>query len=170
MRERLAFLINNHELTNVKFCVGTQKRLVSAHKLVQSSGTVVFDAFFNETLTTLSDEIEVPDVESGTFLAVLLYFYTNELLINPDTVMTTLYRTKKYEVSSLEKRFVDYLRSDLTTDNAFQLFTKARFFDEPQLASVCLDIIDKFTTEALSADGFTDIDMDSLVIVLERDT
>lgn len=32
-------------------------------------------------------------------------------------------------------------------------------FDEPQLASLCLDTIDKSTTDAISAEGFTDIDI-----------
>lgn len=50
------------------------------------------------------------------------------------------------------------------------LLTQARLFDEPQLASLCLDTIDKNTAEALAADGFTDVDLDTLRCVLERDT
>ncbi|MCL4124159.1 UNVERIFIED_CONTAM: hypothetical protein GTU68_027466 [Idotea baltica] len=50
------------------------------------------------------------------------------------------------------------------------LLTQARLFDEPQLAALCLDTIDKNTSEALLADGFTDIDHDTLCLVLERDT
>ena len=172
MRERFTFLFNNEILSDVTFRVGrgTQQRVIPAHKLVLSSGSAVFDAMFNGTLATSSNEIEVPDVEPETFLAVLLFLYTDEILINPDTVMTTLYTAKKYAVSSLEKHCVDYLRSNLTTDNAFLLLAQARLFDEPQLAAVCLDTIDKFTTDALSADGFTDIDIDTLITVLERDT
>lgn len=41
---------------------------------------------------------------------------------------------------------------------------QARLFDEPQLASLCLDTIDKSTMDAISAEGFTDIDIgESLV-------
>lgn len=32
-------------------------------------------------------------------------------------------------------------------------------FDEPQLASLCLENIDKNTGDALAAEGFTDIDL-----------
>lgn len=32
-------------------------------------------------------------------------------------------------------------------------------FDEPQLASLCLDTIDKSTVDAISAEGFTDVDI-----------
>ena len=43
-------------------------------------------------------------------------------------------------------------------------------FDEPQLAALCLETIDKNTPEALAADGFTDIDIDTLEAVLDRDS
>ena len=47
---------------------------------------------------------------------------------------------------------------------------QARLFDEPQLAALCLESIDKNTPEALNADGFTDIDIDTLAAVLDRDS
>lgn len=50
------------------------------------------------------------------------------------------------------------------------LLTQARLFDEPQLAALCFHTIDKNTWEAISADGFTDIDLDTLCAVIERDT
>lgn len=50
------------------------------------------------------------------------------------------------------------------------LLTQARLFDEPQLAALCLENIDKNTAEALAADGFTDVDLETLRAVLERDT
>lgn len=172
MRERIVFLFNNEILSDVSFLVGrgAQKQRIPAHKLVLSCGSAVFDAMFNGTLATTSSEIEVPDVEPVAFLAVLLFLYTDKIEIDPESVMMTLYTAKKYAVSALEKHCVDYLKCNLTCDNAFLLLTQARLFDEPQLASVCLDTIDRFTTEALNADGFIDIDIDTLKIVLERDT
>ena len=56
------------------------------------------------------------------------------------------------------------------SDNAFMLLTQARLFDEPQLAALCLDMIDKATPEALGAEGFTEIDVDTLSAVLDRDS
>ena len=43
-------------------------------------------------------------------------------------------------------------------------------FDEPQLAALCLETIDKNTPEALGAEGFTDIDINTLGAVLDRDS
>uniref|UniRef100_A0A8C1ZGL8 BTB (POZ) domain containing 2a n=1 Tax=Cyprinus carpio TaxID=7962 RepID=A0A8C1ZGL8_CYPCA len=98
------------------------------------------------------------------------FLYSDEVQIGPETVMTTLYSAKKYAVPALEAHCVEFLKKNLRADNAFMLLTQARLFDEPQLASLCLENIDKNTADALAAEGFTDIDLDTLVAVLERDT
>ncbi|XP_016395865.1 BTB/POZ domain-containing protein 2 isoform X2 [Sinocyclocheilus rhinocerous] len=133
-------------------------------------GSAVFDAMFNGGMATTSTEIELPDVEPAAFLALLKFLYSDEVQIGPETVMTTLYTAKKYAVPALEAHCVEFLKKNLRADNAFMLLTQARLFDEPQLASLCLENIDKNTADALAAEGFTDVDIDTLVAVLERDT
>lgn len=46
------------------------------------------------------------------------------------------------------------------------LLIQARLFDEPQLASLCLENIDKNTGDALAAEGFTDIDLGNATRIL----
>nr|XP_034975345.1 BTB/POZ domain-containing protein 2 isoform X2 [Zootoca vivipara] len=139
-------------------------------RFVLAVGSAVFDAMFNGGMATTSSEIELPDVEPAAFLALLKFLYSDEVQIGPETVMTTLYTAKKYAVPALEAHCVEFLKKNLRADNAFMLLTQARLFDEPQLASLCLENIDKNTSDAINAEGFTDIDLDTLVAVLERDT
>ena len=54
-------------------------------------------------------------------------------------------QAKKYAVPALEKHCVDFLKHNLSPDNACMLLTQARLFDEPQLAALCLETIDKYT-------------------------
>ncbi|XP_072022751.1 BTB/POZ domain-containing protein 2-like [Amphiura filiformis] len=172
VKERFAFMFNNEILSDVHFLVGkgmnTQR--IPAHKFVLSVGSAVFDAMFNGGMATTSNEVELPDVEPTAFLALLRFLYSDEVQIGPDIVMTTLYTAKKYAVPALESACVEFLKKNLCADNAFMLLTQARLFDEPQLANLCLETIDKNTTEALQAEGFTDIDLETLIVVLERDT
>ena len=112
----------------------------------------------------VEEDIELPDVEPASFLALLRFLYSDEVQIGPETVMTTLYTAKKYAVPALEKHCVDFLKRHLCADNAFMLLTQARLFDEPQLAALCLETIDKATPEALAAEGFTDIDIGKPVL------
>ncbi|KAM6949822.1 BTB/POZ domain-containing protein 1-like isoform 2-T2 [Lycodopsis pacificus] len=172
LKERFAFLFNNELLSDVRFIVGKgrQAQRIPAHKFVLAAGSAVFDAMFNGGMATTSTEIELPDVEPAAFLALLRFLYSDEVHIGPETVMTTLYTAKKYAVPALESRCVEFLTKHLRADNAFMLLTQARLFDEPQLASLCLDTIDKSTADAINAEGFTDIDLDTLCAVLQRDT
>ncbi|KAE8617945.1 hypothetical protein XENTR_v10009232 [Xenopus tropicalis] len=172
LKERFTFLFNNELLSDVKFVVGKdrQAQKIPSHKFVLATGSAVFDAMFNGGMATTSTEIELPDVEPAAFLALLRFLYSDEVQIGPETVMTTLYTAKKYAVPALEAHCVDFLTKHLRADNAFLLLTQARLFDEPQLASLCLDTIDKNTVDAINAEGFTDIDINTLCAVLQRDT
>ncbi|XP_007883543.1 BTB/POZ domain-containing protein 1 isoform X2 [Callorhinchus milii] len=165
-------MFNNELLSDVHFVVGKgrQTQRFPAHRFVLAVGSAVFDAMFNGGMATTSGEIELPDVEPAAFLALLKFLYSDEVQIGPETVMTTLYTAKKYAVPALETHCVEFLTKHLRADNAFMLLTQARLFDEPQLASLCLDTIDKSTVDAISAEGFTDVDLDTLCVVLERDT
>ena len=177
VKERLTFLFNNNILSDVTFIVGrdVHQQRIPAHRFVLSVGSAVFDAMFNRHsskagTSAIEEEIDLPDVEPASFLALLRFLYSDEVQIGPETVMTTLYTAKKYAVPALEKHCVDFLKRHLCADNAFMLLTQARLFDEPQLAALCLETIDKSTPEALSAEGFIDIDIDTLSAVLDRDS
>lgn len=172
VKERLQYMYNNEVMADVHFIVGKGPNFqrIPAHKFVLSIGSAVFDAMFNGGMATTQNEIEIPDVEPSAFLSLLRFLYTDEVQIGPETVMTTLYAAKKYAVPALERACVEFLKRNLCSDNAFMLLTQARLFDEPQLAALCLETIDKNTNEALNAEGFTDIDLDTLCVVLERDT
>ncbi|XP_033107369.1 BTB/POZ domain-containing protein 2-like [Anneissia japonica] len=172
VKERFAYMFNNEILSDVHFIVGKgmQTQRIPAHKFVLSVGSAVFDAMFNGGMATTSSEVELPDIEPAAFLALLKFLYSDEVLIGHETVMHTLYTAKKYAVPALESACVDFLKKNLGSDNAFLLLTQARLFDEPQLAALCLEMIDKNTSEALSAEGFTDIDWETLIVVLDRDT
>ncbi|XP_041366332.1 BTB/POZ domain-containing protein 1-like [Gigantopelta aegis] len=172
VKDRLAYLFNTDIMADINFLVGKPPNTqnIPAHKFVLSVGSAVFDALFNGGMATTESLIEIPDVEPAAFLALLRFLYSDEVQIGPETVMTTLYTAKKYAVPALERACVEFLKRNLSSDNAFMLLTQARLFDEPQLAALCLDSIDKNTTEALAADGFTDIDNETLCVVLERDT
>ena len=161
------------EGADVHFLVGcgSQSQRISANKSVLSTGSAVFDAMFNGVMAVSSTaEIELPDVEPAAFMSMLQFLKTGEVRLGLDIVMQCLYTAKKYAVVALETACVKYVKRNLCSDNAFTLLTQARLFDEPQLMATCLEMIDKTTSESLAAKGFTDVDIDTLCSVLERDT
>ncbi|XP_053204827.1 BTB/POZ domain-containing protein 1-like [Panonychus citri] len=172
VQERLASLFNCETLADVHFIVGHDNppNRIPAHKFVLSIGSPVFDVMFNGQLTS-EEDIEIPDItDIAAFMSLLRFLYTDEVVIGPETVMTTLYAAKKYAVPILENSCVEFLKQNLSPDNAFMLLMQSRLFDENALAQMCLDTIDKSAEEALEAEGFVDIDHATLISVLERNT
>merc|ERR1712029_859253 len=74
-----------------------------AHKYILATGSTVFYAMFygGYVETSSADTIDVPDVDSDAFLAMLKYLYCDEIDLNPDNVLATLYPAKKYLVPAL---------------------------------------------------------------------
>lgn len=185
LKDRMAAIFNREFLSDVHFIVGkgnSQTRF-PAHKFILSVGSAVFNAMFNGLLAKANSEhnqtnetndsnteIELPDIEPEAFQALLRFLYLDEVQIGPETVMTTLYAAKKYEIFALEMACVDFLKANLNPDNAFMLLTQARLFDESNLADLCLETIDKHTMDSLFSDSFLDVDLDTLKLVLNRDT
>lgn len=184
VKSRLQYLLNTGALSDVTFLVGGSSLLMTAsslvlpvaqrfaaHKFVLSMSSAVFDAMFNGQMAVQDEAaIEIPDVEPIAFEAFLKFLYTDDITVESETVMSILYTAKKYAVPALEHECVEFLKDNIQSDNVFMLLTQARLFDEPVLAKMCLDSIDKNTSEALSSDGFADIDLDTLCAVLGRDS
>jgi hypothetical protein len=116
------------------------------------------------------EEISVPDVDPDSFLALLKYVYCDDIYLEPDNVLATLYAAKKYIVPHLARECVKYLETSLTARNACLLLSQSRLFEEPELMQRCWDVIDAQAEIALRSDGFTDIDFHTLETILARET
>ena len=56
----------------------------------------------------------MPDVEPDAFLSLLKYLYCDEIQLEPDSVLATLYAAKKYIVPHLARECVKYLETSLS--------------------------------------------------------
>ncbi|KAF6199671.1 hypothetical protein GE061_005969 [Apolygus lucorum] len=172
VRERNAAMFNNELMSDIKFLVGTtgHTQTIPAHKYVLATGSSVFYAMFYGGLAEDKEEIAVPDVEPSAFLTLLRYLYCDEISLEADTVLATLYVAKKYIVPHLARACVMYLETSLTAKNACLLLSQSRLFEEPDLMARCWEVIDAQAEMALKSDGFSDIDQHTLASVLSRET
>ena len=108
------------------------------------------------------------------YLAPLLlccrYVYCDEISLEADTTLSTLYAAKKYMMPHLVRACVECLKTHVDASNACLLLRYSLFFEEKELMQHCLDIIDSRTEEAIQSDSFTDIDYQTLEQILVRDT
>ena len=166
-------MFNNSLMADITFLVGPppSPRRVPAHRYVLATGSTVFYAMMYGGLADRDcEEIVVPDVDPDAFLAMMKYLYCDDIHLEPDTVLATLYAAKKYIVPHLARECVKFLETSLTARNACLLLSQARFFEEPELMQRCWDVIDAQAEIALMSDGFTDIDFNTLLTILKRET
>lgn len=70
------------------------------------------------------------------------YLYCDEIYLEADNVLATLYVAKKYIVPHLARACVNYLETSLTAKNACLLLSQSRLFEEPELMQRCWEVID----------------------------
>ncbi|KAI4804614.1 hypothetical protein KUCAC02_026237 [Chaenocephalus aceratus] len=172
LRERNALMFNNELMADVHFIVGPLggSEKVPAHKYVLAVGSSVFCAMFYGDLAEEDSEIHIPDVEPAAFLILLKYMYSDEIDLEADTVLATLYAAKKYIVPALAKACVTFLETSLEAKNACVLLSQSRLFEEPELTQRCWEVIDAQAELALCSEGFCEIDLQTLEIILRRET
>ncbi|XP_068198543.1 BTB/POZ domain-containing protein 6-B-like [Antennarius striatus] len=172
LRERNALMFNNEQMADVHFIVGPpgETQRVPAHKYVLAVGSSVFGAMFYGDLAEGQSEIHIPDVEPPAFLILLKYMYSDEIDLEADTVLATLYAAKKYIVPALARACVAFLETSLEAKNACVLLSQSRLFEEPDLTRHCWEVIDAQAELALRSDGFCEIDRPTLELILRRES
>ena len=183
VRERNAVMCNNPLMADVFFDVGGDlgdSERYPGHKYVLATGSSVFYAMFFGGLCGDSNKakdeeeqlvISVPDVEPAAFLAMLRYLYYDQVSLDEDNVLATLYAAKKYIVPHLAGECVKFLEARLTAKNACVLLSQARLFEEAELSTRCWEVIDAQAELALLAsDSFADVDVDTFKLILSRES
>jgi len=172
IRERNCSMLNNEMLSDVHFQVGPPGSSVTipAHKYVLSIGSSVFLAMFHGDLKEKKATVPIPDVEPSAFLTLLRYLYCDEIKLEADNVLATLYTAKKYLVPHLAQACVRFLETSLNYKNACILLSQSCLFEENDLKRKCWEVIDAQTELALEADSFLDIDYSTLEMIAGRDT
>uniref|UniRef100_A0A2I3LG47 BTB domain-containing protein n=1 Tax=Papio anubis TaxID=9555 RepID=A0A2I3LG47_PAPAN len=121
---------------------------------------------FYGDLAEVKSEIHIPDVEPVAFLILLKYMYSDEIDLEADTVLATLYAAKKYIVPALAKASINFLETSLKAKNACVLLSQSRLFEEPELTQRCWEFIDAQAEMVLRSEGFCEIDRQTLEIII----
>uniref|UniRef100_A0A2K6D0E7 BTB domain-containing protein n=1 Tax=Macaca nemestrina TaxID=9545 RepID=A0A2K6D0E7_MACNE len=137
---------NNELMADVHFVLGPPgaTRTVPAHKYVLAVAPVAF-------------------------LILLKYMYSDEIDLEADMVLATLYAAKKYIVPALAKACINFLETSLKAKNACVLLSQSRLFEEPELTQRCLEFIDAQAEMVLRSEGFCEIDRQTLEIIITRE-
>ena len=103
------------------------------------------------------------------YSCVFRYLYCDEISLEADTALPTLYAAKKYIMPHLAQLCVEYLETKVDASNACLLLRYSRLFGETGLMKRCLHIIDTQAHDALQSDNINGIDYQTLEQILGRD-
>ena len=169
-KERHEFLIDNQEMSDISFLMGVNRDRVSAHKFLLSTGSPVFYSMFHGELYEKSDEIAIPDLQKDVFINLLRYLYCEKPTLTAETIMGTLYASKKYLVPALTRECVKFLDENLDAHNVLVVLSQSLAFDEKELVEKCWKIVDEHAEVVLRSEAFATIDHAMLKLILSRES
>ena len=168
--ERSRHMFNNPFMSDVALkCEDSDKKFF-AHKYVLSTSSVVFYAMFYGELAETNAVVPLSDANDESLEEFLRFLYTDECNLTADNAAFVLYLAKKYIVSSLADKCIEFLIGNLVTENVFIVLQQALQFDEKELESKCWELIDLNTSDAIVAECFTDINQATLTELLKRES
>ncbi|XP_031843981.1 BTB/POZ domain-containing protein 2 [Nomia melanderi] len=170
--ERGQYLLETGQWSDCKFIVGQEphQQTLKGHKLFLAMSSPVFEAMFFGGMAEKNDPIPIPDVQPEAFKALLEYIYTDRIDLGSFELACELcYCAKKYMLPSLVENCTKYLWSDLSPKKACRAYEFAKLFEEPVLMEKCLQIICTKTDEVLKESSWEDIELGTLLTVLEQD-
>ncbi|XP_004518804.1 uncharacterized protein LOC101456924 [Ceratitis capitata] len=172
IKERGLHLLQSEKWSDCRFLVGTppNQRILAGHKLILAMSSPVFERMFYGNLPDESDPILIPDVQPDAFQAMMEYIYSDRVSISSfDKACELCYVAKKYMLPYVVEQCTHFLWADLSPKNACRAYEFAKLFDEPRLMQSSMSIIAANTRDVLADPGFADIEMSTLMAILDQD-
>ncbi|GIY30913.1 TD and POZ domain-containing protein 3 [Caerostris extrusa] len=116
-----------------------------AHKVVLSARSPVFKAMFsNDMKETVTNRVDLPDLDGGTVRQLLLYMYSDTVeCLEWDSVRNLYAAADKYEIESLKTECSTILKGLLVPSQACDLLVLADMHRDNDLKKFAQDFISK---------------------------
>lgn len=168
--DNLRQLLFDEETADIHFVVGSEKVCYGAHKAILSKASNVFKTMFYGSLAERQSHIELPDFNPSAFRNFLRFVYLEEIEIDGENVMELLYIIQKYQVKKLLNEIKKFFVREINVNNCLILWSQSRFFNEPELVSICIDFIDTNASDVLLLESSLKLPIEELKEILSRDT
>ncbi|CAC5403376.1 unnamed protein product [Mytilus coruscus] len=166
--ECMMYMLEKEIMCDVTFRVGTDQRIVKAHKYMLASRSSVFNTMFEGSCPE-KGEVFVPDVNFETFKVLLRYIYSDLLDPSLDNMQEVLYIAEKYMLSTMKDECSNQLVSSIETSNAHLVFDVASNFNLQSVKSKTLEHIQKNAEEYFTEPNAIKISRECIKAILELD-
>ncbi|XP_060685855.1 BTB/POZ domain-containing protein 19-like isoform X1 [Hemiscyllium ocellatum] len=167
-------MINAPEMSDVKFIVGEEQKVVYAHRCILAYRCEAFRTMFAQrVLSRDAKEAEVPfvlsDVQPDVFLAVVEFLYTNCVMLSRNIALDVLTSAVEYGLDELQRMCVDYINSTLTVESACEALQAAVTYRQTNMKDKCLAFIEGHTKSIVKTRGFHELSDLALLAILQSD-
>lgn len=148
--------MDNEKFSDVQILVGGEK--CSAHKLILSANSPVFCKMFSQDMKeSLSNEVEIEDMDPKIFKELLRYMYTGKvenLKYQPEDILKA---ANRYEVEDLKFNCEKLLTTKLMVQNVVDYLKLSADYNAAFLKNYCFVFIKKHIREFVKINGFENL-------------
>ncbi|CAG9764147.1 unnamed protein product [Ceutorhynchus assimilis] len=149
-------LFENQKLTDITFCI--QGRQLKAHKTILISRSEVFRAMFESDMEeSLTNKIEITDIEYNVFKAMLDFIYTDKTP-NFNMARELLVVADKYAVYRLKALCEKNIFTNISTENSAEVLILADLHSCDYLKCQTLDFIVTFAKIIIHTEGWKSLE------------
>ncbi|XP_023210656.1 BTB/POZ domain-containing protein 2-like [Centruroides sculpturatus] len=155
LKDKIAYLKNSNEMSDVTLLVGSERKPYQAHKLLLSLFSEVFQAMFYGPMADGAKEVALPDDDIKAIEIFLCYVYTDIVpLESIEDGITALYFAEKYMVLFIKNISITYLKDNITSDFVIDIYEAAKSLDQTELQIDCWEFIKQNTYDVLRNKNF----------------
>lgn len=123
--------------------VSVGNKIFNIHRLVLAARSPVFEVMFQNKMRENSEnKLVIEDSDEETFEVLLRYFYTGETgPLNTDLALNLLVLADKYDVPELKAEIADYLKCEISIENALAILTEAYLHNATELENEAVEFV-----------------------------
>ncbi|XP_053382111.1 kelch-like protein 8 [Mercenaria mercenaria] len=142
---------------------------IPAHKFILCRQSAVFQAMFNGPLANNADTAPIEDIEPEIMEELLRFVYCGTANLNGNNVLRCVYAARKYDITGLQEKCVEFLKDNIDTENTCFIHKQAIFFDLEILQSHCFKFMLEHFDEVSKTDGFLEVSHSTLLELVKND-
>jgi len=132
----------NEQFSDVTFIVEGEK--FPCHKVILSSQCKYFEnMFLSSMVESQAKEIQISDVESQTFRALVKYIYGQDVELDENLGKNLFKLADKWNITKLREKCEKYLMHIISLENFREIAELAESLNTPKLMDVALDFATK---------------------------
>ncbi|GBO08625.1 Speckle-type POZ protein [Araneus ventricosus] len=147
--------------------IGTE--VIKVHKTILSARSPVFRAMFTKDMKeAINSTVVIEDLDLETVRRLLLYMYTDTIRdYQWENVKKLYFAADKYEILSLKRRCVSFLKTNLSVSNVSEILVLADLHQDGELKSAALDFISEYDSAVFTSEEWQELEKNNSSLAVQ---